>query len=156
MATILTRILRAVRREPGSPLNVLWWPSGHPCDAVLLATGHAFWDFEGDKPPDLAFDLVLSQSSDARFDRARSIAGPWNLPHVTVQHESPNPGWGQGARSGMDLRRGHIHLFATPALAAAWGPPGRLLPGDAAGWDAVLREADLIGDTGPIFAAGSP
>jgi glycosyltransferase involved in cell wall biosynthesis len=148
VATPLGSITRAATRRPDEPLNVLTFPTHEAYESGLAKTGHSFYAVRakgikdwnrayrpvpanytllnpsrGDKqvPPDVDFDLVLSQNKFGQFHIAEQFARKLHLPLVSLEHTLPVPSWNQSQRESLRQMRGHLNLFISEYSIREWG-----------------------------------
>ena len=148
MATAIGSITRAATRRDGEPLNILTFPTHERYESGLARTGHNFYAVRaqgikdwnrtyaplpenytllnpsrGEKqiPPDLDFDLVLSQNKFGQFQLAAQIARKLQLPLVSLEHTLPVPAWGVGRLQEMKQMRGDLNLFISEFSVKQWG-----------------------------------
>lgn len=147
MATPIGSITRAATRG-GSPLNILTFPTHEAYESGLAKTGHNFyavrsqgikdWNVayrplpsnytllnpsRGDKqlPPDVDFDLVLSQNKFGQFQIAKQLARQLHLPLVSLEHTLPVPSWESERLAGLAQMRGDLNLFISEYSIEKWG-----------------------------------
>ncbi len=148
MASPLGSICRAAHRKDGEPLNVLAFPTHEAYETGLAKTGHTFWAVRapgiknwntayrplppnyillnperGDHqiPPEVDFDLVLSQNKFGQFQKAIEFSRRFQLPLVSLEHTLPVPGWGNGRLRILRQMKGHLNVFISEFSREAWG-----------------------------------
>lgn len=148
MATTIGSITRAATRRPDEPLNVLTFPTHERYETGLAKTGHNFYAVRapgikdwnatyaplpanyvllnpsrGDRqlPPDVDFDLVLSQNKFGQFQLARQFARQLHLPLVSLEHTLPVPQWGPARLDALKRMRGDLNLFISEFSVGEWG-----------------------------------
>lgn len=148
MATVIGSITRAATRKDGEPLNILTFPTHERYESGLAKTGHNFYAVlaegikdwnrtyapvpcnyvllnpsRGEKqiPPDVDFDLVLSQNKFGQYQLATQIARKLQLPLVSLEHTLPMPQWGQGQIQSLKNIRGDLNLFISEFSIEQWG-----------------------------------
>jgi hypothetical protein len=141
-------ILRAATRRQGEPLNILTAPTHERFETNLARTGHRFWavrnsrvkdwntDFapvpdnyvllnpeKGDYqlPPEVDFDLVLSQNKFGQFQLLAPVAKSLHLPLVSLEHTLPHTSWPAGATQQLKGLRGDVNVFISEYSRKAWG-----------------------------------
>lgn len=148
MASIVGSIIRAATRKPGEPLNILCCPTHERYESGLAKTEHNFYAIrtEGVKdwdrtyaplpnnytllnpsrasnqvPPDLDFDLVLSQNKFGQYQILSQIAGKLQLPLVSLEHTLPHPSWDGRQKSELRELRGERNVFISNFSVGQWG-----------------------------------
>jgi len=148
MPSVVGSILRAAHREDGKPLNILTFPTHERYETGLCLTGHRFWAVRapgikdwnrtyaplptnyvllnadlGDHqiPPELDFDLVLSQNKFGQFQKAIRFSHRFQLPLVSLEHTLPYPSWGKGRRQLLREMKGHVNVFISDFSRKEWG-----------------------------------
>lgn len=121
MATLLGCLTRGATRQ-GEPLNIISFPTHESYQTNLARTGHRFFLLQGKDiktwnqafrplpeghvllnnargnkqlPPELNFDLVLSQNKFGQYPMALSLASQLHLPLICLEHCLPHPDWSQ-------------------------------------------------------------
>jgi hypothetical protein len=74
-------------------------------------------------PPDVDFDLVLSQNKFGQFQLLAPIAAALHLPLLTVEHTLPHPSWSPSRLAHLKGMRGHRNVFISEFSRLAWGWP---------------------------------
>ncbi len=145
---MLKHILRAASRSHTEPLNILTSPTHERFETGLAATCHNFYAWRGpgikdwnrvfaplpsnytildpsqgeaQLPPDVAFDLVLSQNKFGQFPVLSQLAKAHHLPLVSLEHTLPHPDWEQGMLRRMKEMRGDVNVFISDYSRDAWG-----------------------------------
>ena len=148
MATTIGSITRAATRKPGEPLNILTCPTHERYESGLTKTGHNFYAFRTGQvkdwnrtyaplpenytllnpsrggnqlPPDVDFDLVLSQNKFGQFQILSQIARQLHLPLVSIEHTLPVPQWTKSQRESLKQMRGELNLFISGYSIEQWG-----------------------------------
>lgn len=148
MASIIGTLTRAATRRPDEPLNILTFPTHESYESGVAKTGHQFWaarapgikDWNstyrplpenyvllnpnrGEKqlPPEVDFDLVLSQNKFGQFSLAYDLAKQYHLPLVSIEHTLPHPGWPRAKLEACREMKGDINLFISEFSRKAWG-----------------------------------
>jgi glycosyltransferase involved in cell wall biosynthesis len=148
MATPVGSITRAATRRPDEPLNILTFPTHEAYESGLAKTGHNFYAVRaqgikdwnrayrplppnyvllnpsrGDKqlPPDVDFDLVLSQNKFGQYQLAHQLSRRLHLPLVSLEHTLPVPAWSPAQRQALKEMRGHLNLFISEYSIGQWG-----------------------------------
>lgn len=151
MASIVGSILRAATREPGSPLSIITFPTHEAYETGLCLTGHNFYAMRANGikdwnrtyrplpanytllnaakggnqlPPELDFDLILSQNKFGQFQIAQSLARQLHLPLVSLEHTLPVPQWGKQQRAALKHMRGDVNVFISEFSRKEWGFEG--------------------------------
>jgi glycosyltransferase involved in cell wall biosynthesis len=77
----------------------------------------------GDKqiPPELDFDLVLSQNKFGQFQLAKQVASVHHLPLVSLEHTLPHSSWSPAQVEQLKGMRGDINVFISEFSREAWG-----------------------------------
>lgn len=146
--TQISSILRAAARDPDEPLNVLTCPTHERVESNLAATGHCFyaWRGQGVKdwnrvfaplprnytlldpslgeaqlPPDVVFDVVLSQNKFGQFPVLLQLSKALNVPLVSLEHTLPHPDWDAGMILRMKQMAGDYNVFISDYSREAWG-----------------------------------
>ncbi len=144
----MASILRAASRRPDEPLNVLTFPTHERTEANLAKTGHRFWGVrtpqvkdwnttyaplpdnyvllnpaKDDKqlPPEVDFDLVMSQNKAGQFQLASALSRQLHLPILSLEHTLPHPSWGPDALAQLKGMRGHLNVFISEYSRGRWG-----------------------------------
>lgn len=148
MATPVGSITRSAARRDGEPLHVLTFPTHERYQSGLAGANAVFymvrrpsvkdWNAkyaplpanhvllnpsQGDHqiPPDVDFDLVLSQNKFGQFQIARGLADRLHLPLVSLEHTLPVPGWGPARLEATRRMRGDLNLFISEYSVGRWG-----------------------------------
>jgi glycosyltransferase involved in cell wall biosynthesis len=148
MATQLGSITRAATRRPDEPLNILTFPTHERYQSGLAKTNAVYymvrsphvkdWNAtyaplpanhillnpsRGDKqvPPDVDFDLVLSQNKFGQFQIAEQFARKLHLPLVSLEHTLPVPSWSRAQLESLRGMRGDLNLFISEYSVGQWG-----------------------------------
>jgi hypothetical protein len=148
MPTPFSSILRGVNRDPAEPLHILCMDTHEAWQTTLAKTGHRFfslqhpqmkrWDcrfrpypgnyqpLRGDDPcqqirPDMAFDLILSQSKFGQFQLLSQVAHSLNCPLISMEHTLPAPHWPEATITQHCRMRGKINVFVSDYSVKAWG-----------------------------------
>lgn len=159
MPNAVSSILRAATRKPGEPLNVLSYPTHERFQQCFGQLPHRFylyhapgvkgWNKEfaqvpsnttlldsdfGDSqiPPDLDFDVVLSQNKFGQFKIAKQLSDSCHIPMVSLEHTLPHPNWDRMHRLNFCKMRGHVNVFLSEYSIGAWeweGPAVIIPPG---------------------------
>lgn len=151
MASAIGSILRAATRGQGRPLNIITFPTHEAYETSLCLTGHNFYAIRANGikdwnrkyrplpanytllnpargnnqlPPELDFDLVLSQNKFGQFQIAQKISRQLHLPLISLEHTLPHPSWGAAQRQGLRQMSGHIDVFISDFSRQAWGFEG--------------------------------
>jgi glycosyltransferase involved in cell wall biosynthesis len=147
MATAIGSIARLATRGD-KPLNVLTFCTHERYETGLTRTGHRFWAWrqEGIKdwdrsyaplpsnyvlldpglgaaqlPPDVDFDLVLSQNKFGQFQVAQQLSRRLHLPLISLEHTLPVPSWGARQLEAIRQLRGDLNLFISEFSVGKWG-----------------------------------
>lgn len=150
MTSIVTSTLRGAVRDEDEPFNILTFPTHERYETGLARTGHQFFAFRApgikdwnrkfsllpsnytlldpDKgeyqiPPDVAFDVVLSQNrlgSPSQFQIAANFARRLQIPHINLEHCLPHPDWGAGKIWALKRLRGDYNVFISDYSLDAW------------------------------------
>lgn len=72
-------------------------------------------------PPEVDFDLVLSQNKFGQFQIAASLARQLHLPLVSLEHTLPVPSWPQAQLDAMRQLRGDVNVFISEYSRGKWG-----------------------------------
>ena len=148
MATAVGSILRQATRKPGEVLNVLTCCTHESYESALAKTNAHFyavrtpqvkdWDQAyrplpsnytllnpqrgmGQIPPDVEFDLVLSQNKFGQYQLLSGLARQLHLPLVTVEHTEAYPTWPEQMREQLRQMRGDIDVFISDYSRKVWG-----------------------------------
>lgn len=148
MATTVGTLTRAATRRDGEPLNVLTFPTHERYESGLAKTGHNFYAVrapgikdwnrkyapvppnyvllnpdrgDGQLPPDVDFDLVLSQNKFGQFQIAEKFSRLLHLPLVSLEHTLPVPEWGAPELESLRRQRGHVNAFISEFSVRQWG-----------------------------------
>jgi glycosyltransferase involved in cell wall biosynthesis len=132
------------RASPHEKLNILCGSTHERQNSVLAKTGHNFyairpnkefktWDERYGKmpenyiqlpdntlPPNLCFDLVLSQHKFGQFQYLAPLSQQMHLPLVSLEHTTCMPWWTNQQVAQLGNMRGHINVFITNHSVAAW------------------------------------
>ena len=147
MSNAIGSITRAATRGD-DPLNILTFPTHERNQSFMAATGHKFWCIRGpnvkdwntkyaplpnnivlfnpDKgerqiPPELDFDLVLSQNKFGQYQIAKPLSQKFHLPLVNIEHTLPHPSWSPSHLNTLRTMQGNINVFITDYSRKAWG-----------------------------------
>jgi hypothetical protein len=133
-------------------MNILTWATHESYQSCMAHTGHMYFLWQGDGfktwnqtfrplpsnhtlleprkgqgqlPPDVVFDLVLSQNRlgqpHSQFQIADGVARSLHVPHVALEHTLPHPQWTVGqVRQIRDLVA-DANVFISEYSRAAWG-----------------------------------
>jgi hypothetical protein len=159
MPNAVSSILRAATRRPDEPLNILTFPTHERFESCFGLLSHQFyayrapgikdwnWQYaplpnnytlfdpeeaEAQVPPDLDFDVVLSQNKFGQYQIAHQFSVGCHIPLVSLEHTLPHPGWNPMQTAQLRDQRGHMNVFLSEYSADAWGwgedaiiiPPG--------------------------------
>lgn len=72
-------------------------------------------------PPDVQFDIVLSQNKFGQFQMARQIALMMNLPLISFEHTLPFIGWNKKQTDQISSMKGDLNVFITNYSMEKWG-----------------------------------
>lgn len=106
-------IIRAARRRPGEPLNILTFSTHESYQSTLAELPHHFYLYEvpglktwnpafrqlpanhtivkDSLPPHVDLDLVLSQEASMQYPVARQLSKELQLPLIVLEHTLPHP-----------------------------------------------------------------
>lgn len=148
MASLLGSITRQATRKDWEPLNVLTFPTHEAYETGLAACGHNFyavraqgikdWNSsyrpvpsnyvllnpdagERQIPPDVDFDVVLSQNKFGQFQLAKQLASRLHLPLVSLEHTLPVPQWTPARRAELRSMTGDLNVFISEYSVGQWG-----------------------------------
>lgn len=148
MSNAIGSIIRQATRKPDEPLNILTFPSHERYESQLVKTGHNFYAYrgqgikdwnpiyapvpknytllnpeEGDNqlPPDVEFDLVLSQNKFGQFQKAWQLSKQLHLPLISLEHTLPLPQWRQSQVDQIGGMAGEINVFISEYSRDKWG-----------------------------------
>ncbi len=140
-------ILRSACRQEGEPLDILCMPTHERFETNLARTGHRFWAIRTPQvkdwnsryaavpdnyvllnsargaqqlPPEMDFDLVLSQNKFGQFQIASDLARALHLPLVSLEHTLPHPSWPVAQLEALRRLRGHKNVFISDFSRRAW------------------------------------
>lgn len=140
--------MRAATREDDEPLNILTFPTHERFQSGLSGTNAIFYLFRspqvkdwnhryaslpenhvllnparGEKqlPPEVDFDLVLSQNKAGQFQIASHLSRLLHLPLVSLEHTLPMPDWGPDQLAYLKRMRGHVNVFISAFSREKWG-----------------------------------
>ncbi len=146
MPSAVGSIMRSASRGDG-PLNIVTFPTHERYETGLCKTGHRFWavrtpqvkDWNGayapvpenyvllnpahtdrQLPPEVEFDLVLSQNKFGQFQLARQIATSLHLPLVSLEHTLPHVSWPAAQLKALKGMRGDVNVFISEYSRHAW------------------------------------
>ncbi len=141
-------ILRAATRSPEEPLNILCAPTHERFETGLAKTGHRFWAIrcpqvkgwnqvyapvpsnyvllnpergENQIPPEVSFDLVLSQNKFGQYNILSEFAKQLHVPLISLEHTLPVPTWPGRALEQLKAMKGHVNVFISEFSRKAWG-----------------------------------
>ena len=141
-------ILRAATRSPDEPLNILCAPTHERFETGLAKTGHRFWAIrcpqvkgwnqvyapvpsnyvllnpergENQIPPEVSFDLVLSQNKFGQYNILSEFAKQLHVPLISLEHTLPVPTWPGRALEQLKAMKGHVNVFISEFSRKAWG-----------------------------------
>lgn len=144
----ISGILRRATRKQGEALNILTCPTHEAFETGLAKTGHNFWAIrapgikdwneayrplpsnyvllnpdKGDQqlPPEIDFDVVLSQQKFGQFQILSKIAQKYQLPLVSLEHTQPLPHWPEAQLKHLKSMRGDVNVFISEFSRDAWG-----------------------------------
>lgn len=145
MASSVGSILRSAHRER---FNVLTFPTHERTQSNMARVNADFYMFRSPRvkdwnwqyaplpsnhhlldpargqdqfPPDLEFDLVLSQNRFGQFQLAQAFARRFQVPLLTLEHTWPHPSWGPEHFTQIRRMRGDVDAFISEASRKAWG-----------------------------------
>lgn len=148
MSSPISHILRSASRKPSEPLNVLTFATHERYQSCMAATDHNFylwqgpnfktWDArfaplppnhiimyggegEAQMPPDVSFDVILSQSKYQQYDVAKSLSAAHKIPLICLDHVLPNPEHPPGMLARLRTMRGDLNVFISEYSRDAWG-----------------------------------
>lgn len=148
MASAVGSILRQATRQPGEPLNILTCCTHESYESALAKTNARFYAFRTPQvkdwdqtyrplpnnysllnpergmrqiPPDIEFDLVLSQNKFGQYQLLSGLARQLHLPLVTVEHTEAYPTWMPQMREQLRRMRGDIDVFISDYSRKVWG-----------------------------------
>lgn len=148
MPNPVASILRAATRRPLEPLSILTFCTHERYETGLSKTGHNFYAYrspqvknwntvyapvpanytllnqkKGHKqlPPDVEFDLVLSQNKFGQFQLAQAFARQLHLPLVSLEHTLPHTTWNQAQLDQCLAMRGDVNVFISEFSRERWG-----------------------------------
>lgn len=155
MPTTVSTILRAVTRTEKDPLNILTYCTHERYESCFALLPHQFYAYRGPGikdwnkvfaslplnytllepnqiPPDLDFDVILSQNKFGQFPVAKRFSETWQVPLISLEHTLPHPGWSELHITRIRNQRGHVNVFLSEYSKNAWGwedeaviiPPG--------------------------------
>jgi glycosyltransferase involved in cell wall biosynthesis len=103
----------------------LWWSEGikqwNPAFGKLPKNFHVL-NKQGlhQLPPNIEFDVIISQSKAGQYPVAVDLARRYNLPHIVMEHTEPLPQWKNMLPRYKEMR-GDLDIFITAYSRAAWG-----------------------------------
>ena len=105
-------------------------------------TNHLF--IKGELPPDIDFDLILSQNKPAHFPTSHQLSRQLHLPICCLEHCTVIPGSPPSYIQQMKSMRGHTNVFISEFSRKEWG------------WGE--NEADVVhhGINSDLFSPGAP
>lgn len=148
MSTPIGSIIRAATRLPNEPLNIICAPTHEAFETGLARTGHRFWAVRSSQvkdwntkyrpvppnyillnptrgqfqlPPEVDFDVVLSQNKFGQFQILAPLAQQLHLPLVSLEHTLAMPSWPKGQLEQMKQMRGDINVFISEFSRREWG-----------------------------------
>ena len=148
MANLIGSITRAATRRPGEALNVCCMPTHERWESCLAKTGHNFYAIRcpqvkdwnktyapvpdnyillnpnrgpAQLPPEVDFDVVLSQNKAGQFGIAREVARQLHLPMISLEHTLPHPQWGKAQLELLRSCSGDINVFISEYSVKEWG-----------------------------------
>ncbi len=72
-------------------------------------------------PPEVDFDLVLSQNKFGQFQIAKQLSQYLHLPLISLEHTLPVPSWPQAQLDYLKNCKGDLNLFISEFSREAWG-----------------------------------
>ena len=148
MPSQISGYIRQAVRKPEDKLNILTFPTHERYETGLCKTGHNFYAFHGQGiktwnknyapvpknytlfdgnqpessqiPPDIDFDLVLSQSRHAHYNVGRQLATHLNIPLVTLEHCVPGGEWAARMVEQCKPMTGDIDVYISDYSVNAW------------------------------------
>lgn len=148
MATAVGSITRAATRRVDEPLNVLTYPTHERWQSGLSGANAMFYMVQspqvkswsrqyaalppnhillnpsrGDHqlPPDVDFDLVLSQNKFGQYQIAAGLAKQLHLPLISLEHTLPVKEWGPDRLEACRQMRGDLNVFISEFSVGHWG-----------------------------------
>lgn len=148
MPSAMGSILRAASRKPGESLNILTACTHERYETNWAKSGHRFWAYRSDKvkdwnttfapvpenyvlldpskgpqqlPPDIEFDLVVSQNKAGAYQTLAPIANQLQVPLLCLEHTQPHPSWSPYLLAQLKAMRGHRNFFISEFSRNAWG-----------------------------------
>jgi glycosyltransferase involved in cell wall biosynthesis len=76
---------------------------------------------DGQIPPDLDIDIVLSQHRWGQFQIMDQIAKKFNIPHICIEHTAPIPQWDSNYLNQVKSMRADINTFISEWSRERWG-----------------------------------
>jgi glycosyltransferase involved in cell wall biosynthesis len=143
MATFMGSLLRSATRKAEDKLNILTFPTHERYQSNLSLTDHRFYLFRGPGikdwneqfaalpknhillepefiPPEIDFDLILSQNKFGQYQVASALAHRLHLPLISIEHTLPNPIWFENQIKQVSTMQGHINIFISKYSKEAW------------------------------------
>lgn len=147
MSNQIGSILRAATRKAGEPLRILTFPTHERYQSGLAKCNAVFYMFrsknvkdwnstyaplpsnhillnparnDNQLPPEIDFDLVLSQSKFGQFQIAKQVARQLHLPLVSLEHTLPGSDWSVSQIESLRAVRGDINVFISDFSRKAW------------------------------------
>lgn len=148
MPNAMASITRAATRRADEPLHVLTCPTHERYESNLCRTGHRFYAVQAPQvktwnttyapvpdnytlldgsrgpaqlPPDVSFDLVLSQNKFGQLQLLSPLAHSLHLPVLSLEHTLPHPSWPAARLSDCKAMRGDVNVFISEFSRAQWG-----------------------------------
>lgn len=148
MSNPIASALRAASRKEGEPLNILTAPTHEAYESNLCKTGHNFYAIrapgikdwntkyrllpenyilldpsKGEKqlPPEVDFDLILSQNKFGQFQVLSNLSRLLHVPMISLEHTLPVPSWPDGHLDALKNMRGDVNVFISEYSRAKWG-----------------------------------
>jgi glycosyltransferase involved in cell wall biosynthesis len=148
MTCLVGSLTRAATRREGEKLNILTFPTHERYETGLCLTGHNFYAIRGPGikdwhtryaplpknymllnpslgskqiPPELDFDLILSQNKSGQFPGALDLAKQLHLPIISLEHTLPMKEWGPGVLQRVKKMRGNVNVFISEYSREKWG-----------------------------------
>jgi len=145
---IVSGILRQATRKHGEVLNILTCPTHEAFETGLAKTGHNFWALraggikdwnrsyrplpcnytllnpeKGDQqlPPEIDFDVVISQQKFGQFQILSKFAQKFQIPLISLEHTQPLPNWSATRLSQLKSMKGDVNVFISEFSREAWG-----------------------------------
>lgn len=154
MPTSLSSLLWGATRTDDRPLNVLSFSTHERYQGIFGQTPHRYYlwrgpglkewnhsyaplpwnttilqevnDDSGESriPPDMDFDVILSQSKFGQFTIAQRLSKMWQVPLISLEHILPQPDWTQFQINKLKNMRGHVNVFLSEYSTKTWGWEG--------------------------------